>query len=659
MITLPPKKHILLALLLGFSATVRADISLPALIGDNMVLQRDAEVPVWGWADVGEGISVRFQGKTWQTTAGNQGKWQVMLPPMPAGGPYEMTISGNNSITLHHIMLGEVWLASGQSNMRMRLEEIQDARKEIASAQYPEIRLFTVDQQMAFQPRKTITSSGWQPCWPESAESFSAVAYLFARELYEHLHVPIGIINTTWGGTTAQTWTSAEGLKPLADFADEVETISGLTEEDFQRYLVEKQAWADGPGAVDRGRNANALNWDDPDLDDSEWATMPQPALWFDYEELKRFGGTIWFRKEIDIPPHTAGKPIELGLANIIEQDSTFFNGAFIGTNTGYFPTRLYTVPGELVQSGRNVIAVRMTGRSEFGGFLGDPANLFVRYGSQQVSLADDWRYQTGPDLESMPHLAGLKTFSQALPSSATLLFNGMIAPLLPYSIKGVIWYQGESNADNRREVQQYYRLFPALIDDWRKHWGHDFPFLFVQLAGFQSDANQPADPRWARIREAQANALGLPNTGMAVAIDIGNEHDIHPINKQDVALRLAAAAFHVAYQENVEPGGPAYRSMKIEGNQIRLSFDQVGYGLWAKDPYGYLKGFAIAGVNQKFVWAKAWIEGNEVVVSASEVPNPVAVRYNWGNTPDGNLYSQDGLPAVPFRTDDWDWEEE
>ncbi|MEZ4849960.1 MAG: sialate O-acetylesterase [Bacteroidia bacterium] len=646
---------IFLTISLFLTVTLQANIQLPALVGDNMVLQQNEKINLWGWADVNEKVSVEFPGQEWSTQTGKDGKWEIVLNPMKAGGPYEMTIKGKNVIVLKNILIGEVWLASGQSNMEWPLYNINDAKEEIESANFPQIRLFTVEKKYAFQPQKDIISKGWQVCSPATVDSFSAVAYLFGRELHQRYKVPIGLIHSSWGGTPAQTWTSQEGLKPFPELAEKAQFVANISDSEFETYQKSKANWIENSGTIDRGRTRGASSWADKEMSTSGWAKMTQPSLWYDHLDLKRFGGTIWFRKEVHIPPKSAGKAIEVSLGNILLQDSAFFNGYFIGTNTGYDPKRNYPVPGHLVKSGSNMIALRITGVSEFGGIIGDPRDMYITVGDQKISLEGEWLYKTGPDLSTMPQLKGVSDFSETMPQSPTLLFNGMLAPLIPYTIKGVIWYQGESNADNMEEADQYYTLFPAMIKDWRKQWSYDFPFLFVQLAGYKPDHPEPADYPWADLREAQAQTLALPHTGMATTIDIGEVDDIHPRNKQDVAHRLALAARKIAYGEDIIASGPTFSSMKIEGDKIRLKLDNIGSGLWVKgSKYGYVKGFAIAGKNKKFVWAQAWLEGDEIIINAKKIKAPVAVRYNWGNSPDGNLYNREELPAVPFRTDDW-----
>ena len=648
------KRVLLLPLCLFVIKSLLANVTLPALVSDNMVLQRNAKINLWGWGDVDEKITIEFQKKQTVAHADKDGKWKVVLEPLLAGGPYEMVIKGKNTIAIHNILIGDVWLASGQSNMEFMLKNVNNATEEIETADYPDIRLFTVQKKFAFQPERDVVSSGWRFCSPQTVDSFSAVAYFFGRELYKRYKVPIGLIHTSWGGTVAEAWTSAEGVKQFPEFAQEAENISAVSMGDYDAYKKKKADWLKAFGTTDRGRGNEGLSWADVKVNTSDWKTMVQPRNWYGYPVLKGYSGIVWFRKEINVPAEAVGKPIEISLGIILWKDSAFFNGQFIGESTGVDKKRKYMVPGELVKAGRNVIAVRITGVSDFGGMVDAPAELYMKVGDNKLPLTGEWLYKTGPDISSIPDLNGLPSFFEMMPQTPTVLYNAMLAPLIPYSIKGVIWYQGESNADDMDEAKQYYTLFPAMIENWRRQWGYDLPFLFVQLAGYQPDDANPADYPWAHLREAQYKTLSLPNTGMATAIDIGEEKDIHPKNKQDVAKRLALAAEKFAYHENIVYSGPTYKTMIVEGDQVHLSFDNTGSGLWVKDKYGYIHGFAIAGPDKNFVWARAYQDGNNVIVHSDRVKQPIAIRYNWGNSPDGNLYNKENLPAVPFRTDVW-----
>ncbi|MCR5888158.1 sialate O-acetylesterase [Hymenobacter sp. J193] len=645
-----------LLLLLGFgvvSSAAQATVRLPRLVGSHMVLQRDARLPLWGWAAPGEKVSLTFQGKTYAAQPDASGKWTLTLPAMPAGGPYTMTIKGSNTLELTDILVGDVWLASGQSNMEWALRDADKGPQEIAAATFPQIRLIDVPNVVASRPQAEFGGAGWQVCSPATAGSFSAVAYFFARDLHQRYHVPIGLITAEWGGTPAESWVSAEALKALPEFTPVVEKLRS-NPRDISRQVADFEAqmsaWRRSPAGQDRGHRPGAQAWFDVNYAAANWPTMTLPGVWEATPGLQNFDGVIWFRKEVALTAEEANQPAQLNLAQIDDNDSTWFNGTFIGRTNGYNEPRRYTVPAALVKPGRNVLTVRVVDNGGGGGIWGEAKDMILTTSRRAVPLAGNWAYQVAYDRQTTPR----NPFPAGAQNSPTVLYNAMIAPLLPYAIKGAIWYQGESNASR---AEQYRTLFPALIRDWRMRWGRgDFPFLFVQLANYMPDQPQPADYEWAELREAQARTLSLPRTGMATAIDIGNPADIHPRNKQDVGRRLALAARQVAYgDKQVVASGPTFEKMQVQGQEVRITFRNTGGGLELKDASGStLKSFAIAGADRKFVWAQGRLEGNTLVLSSPQVPAPVAVRYAWSNNPFPNLYNKEGLPAPPFRTDDW-----
>ena len=645
------------------STTVLAAIRLPKLVGDNMVLQRDVPLKIWGWANVGELVNVDFQGQHAATKTNDKGEWAVTLSAQHAGGPFTMTIAGENTLTLNNILIGDVWLASGQSNMQFPLSGetgfggINNADAEINSANFPEIRLFLVKQTTALQPVADVESAGWFATTPQTVKQFSAVAYLFGRELHQRYHVPIGLIDSTWGGTPAEAWMSEAAVQKFPEFHASLARkakVDATALADYDQYLATRNAWYAEHASEDRGRVVGQDVWAAPEYDDANWPTTLVPKPW-PTKVVKDFDGTLWMRKHLVIPNDQAGKRIELHLSKMLQLDTTYFNGHKIGETDGDAVSRNYDVPAEYVRAGDNVIAVRLTGQNRSGdgfvGMHGDAAEMVTQVGTQTISLSGAWLYQTGPDLSALPEPNMLAEFRAQFPQAPTLLFNAMIAPLDSFKLKGVIWYQGESNAN--RPVQ-YRTLFSGLIRDWRRAWGYQLPFLFVQLAGFGVDKAEPADYSWAELREAQAMALALPKTGMATAIDIGDVQNIHPRNKQDVGHRLALAAIKVAYGADIVFSGPTYQAMQLQGNAIRIRFSHTGSGLIIKPDSSETQGFSIAGADGKYVWAQAKLaklNGPEVIVSNNSIQKPVAVRYNWGNTPNGNLYNKEGLPAVPFRT--------
>lgn len=635
-------------LLIVFQNASWANVRLPKLVSNHMVLQRGVPLPLWGWADPDEKITITFDNKEYNIITGKDGKWNTQLPPMEAGGPFVMTINGKNMITIRDILIGEVWLASGQSNMEWHLNQnINNFEQEIKNGNYPLIRLFDVNNIPSIIALDTVPSDGWKICSPATVATFSATAYFFGRELYQRYNVPIGLITADWGGTQIEAWISLDSLKKFPEFRKKIESQEATSSlEAFKKRLDEELTlWQQKYTTLDpmyrtteRGR---LLADDNP--------KMKLPALWENSTpELSKFDGVLWLHKNVFIPKSEAGKPITLHLAMVDDVDSTWFNGEKIGGTSPHHARRVYKIPGRLVKAGYNSILVRVLDLIGGGGIYGKPEDLFLKTVNKKISLAGEWSYQMGPDVSNAPDKP-VTIFGE---NSLAALYNSMIHPLAPYAIKGAIWYQGEANVFRS---YQYRELFPTMIRCWRNKWGYDFPFLFVQLSAFLHDQEEPADYEWAELREAQTMTLSLPKTGMAVTIDIGNPDNIHPGNKQDVGKRLALAAQKIAYKDdNIVNSGPAYASMTVTGNEVLIKFDNAKTGLLVKDKYGYVKGFAIAGADKKFYWAKGDIKNNEVILTCDKVLKPVAVRYNWGNSPDGNLYNKAGLPAIPFRTDDW-----
>lgn len=625
---------------------------LHPLFTDNMVLQRGIRAPVWGWTDPGREVKVSMAGKSATAVADADGKWMARLGPFKAGGPHTLSVSGPTTATVQNVLVGDVWICSGQSNMEQGIGAAKNPQEEIAAANYPQIRLFMVPNRIALEPQNLV-SAQWQVCSPETVAAggwggFSAVGYFFGRQLHQDVKVPIGLIDSNWGGTIAEAWTSAEGLKKVPDFAPALDQLAQTAADlrkgagAFEQRMREWYAKGDPGSAAEPG-------WADPALDASAWKSMKLPVLW-EQAGLPDYDGIVWFRKEVEIPEAWAGKELKLSLGPIDDRDTTWFNGTRVGGMNEHNVPRTYAIPGALVKAGRAVVAVRVLDTGGAGGIYGTPDQLKLELpgdAAAPLSLADDWTYNASAPLAKM---APVPQRVENNPNVVTVLYNGMIAPLAPFGIKGAIWYQGESNCGR---AKQYQTLLPTMIADWRAHFGvGDFPFLIVQLANFMATQPQPGESAWAELREAQQlTALKTPRTGMAVIIDIGEAADIHPKNKQDVGKRLALAARAIAYGEKIEHSGPEYRSMKVEGNRVRLRFSHVGGGLLARDG-GKLQGFAIAGADKRFVWADAVIDGETIVVSSPQVAKPVAVRYAWADNPMCNLVNGAGLPASPFRTD-------
>ena len=628
-----------------------AQLKLPRIFSDNMVLQREQEVAIWGWANRRDRITVSFNGQEVETRADKEGNWKVSLPSMPAGGPYVLIVKGRREeISFQNVLVGEVWICSGQSNMEWPMRAVNNAKKEISLVNYPQIRLFDVANNIQFAPVADLEQGEeWKLCTPENVTDFSAVAYFFARKLYKELNVPIGLISTNWGGTNIETWTSKEAITAVPGFEN---SVDGLSQELMDQKRAEQKVRFDklmadfGDNQEGGLVNGEAL-WAKNELDVSNWKTMELPTLW-EQAGLPSMDGVVWFRKTIDVPASLADQGGLLLLGTIDDNDITWVNGQEVGRTNAHTQNREYAIMPGILKAGKNVITIRVEDTGGGGGVYGDPENMRIILGGDERSLSGEWLYRVSP--QGMKYNVGNMSPNE----KPTLLFNGMINPLIPYSFQGAIWYQGESNASR---AYQYRTLFPTMINDWRKRWNRDFPFLFVQLANFMEPWTAPEESAWAELREAQSMTLSLPKTGQAVIIDIGEANDIHPRNKQDVGLRLALNALKIAYGKELVYSGPTFKSMVVKDDQVILTFNHVGDGLTAKrDRYGYLRGFAVAGTDQKWHFAQAFINAfNQITVFSPKVDRPVAVRYGWANNPDdANLYNSAGLPASPFRTDAW-----
>lgn len=622
-----------------------SQVRLPRLVSDSMVLQRDSKVRVWGWGPPGEKVTVRFNGQSPAAVADTGGRWAVELAPMGAGGPYDMEIEGSSRITVKDILIGDVWVCSGQSNMELPMERVKERYPDvIAHSANPAIRQFAVTMKYDFNaPQEDLAGGSWRAASPGNVLSFSAVGYFFARELYEKYHVPIGLIKAAVGGSPAEAWLSESALRQFPDYdsmaskCKDAGYIGGIRRKEDS---INKD-WYRRLNGQDSGLTG-AKPWFDPGYDASGWQETNVPGFWAD-QGLPSVNGVMWYRKEEEVPERLTGRPVKLMLGRIVDLDSVYVNGTFVGT-TGYqYPPRRYEIPAGVLRPGKNVFVVRVINSAGKGGFVVDKPYWFG-VGDDRISLEGKWKYRLGTIAGPLPST----TFFQYKPLG---LFNGMIAPLANCRVKGVIWYQGESNTG---KAWEYHRLLSALIADWRQHWGEGaLPFLYVQLPNYGEAKAQPSESNWAAMREAQLRTLAVPRTGMAVTIDVGEWNDLHPLDKKDVGQRLALTARAVAYGEKgLVASGPVYQSMRRMGSVIHLRFTHTGSGLVAKGN-GVLKGFAIAGPDKRFVWADAVIEGTEVVVRSRQVTEPVAVRYAWADNPEGaNLYNREGLPASPFRTD-------
>ena len=650
-------KNYIFIILSAFLVNVQAQVSLSPLFTDNMVLQQQSETPIWGMAKPKQQLTVFSSwDKSTKTVAANeQGVWKTNLDTPKAGGPYEIVVTSGKKerITLKNVLIGEVWLCSGQSNMEWRLRDgLVNQKQEIAAADYPQIRMITIQKETAFLPVDNckVVGDTWQICSPETVSEFSAVAYFFGKDLYQNLNVPIGLINSSWGGTVAEAWTEGDYLLQMPYFQDYVQRIRKMPSEKKELEKIYQESmtnWLHELNAKDKGTENGRLVWADKNFNDADWYDFPVPGM-VQTVGMTAKNGIFWFRKEVEIPADWAGRDVVINMGPVDDDDFTYFNGELIGQTEGWMSPRNYKIPGKLVKPGKSVIALRVIDTGGSGGLGGDAENYWLSCSKGKIDISGSWKAKLSLDLKT---IAPVPRRLDGNANEPTVLYNAMINPLVPYAYKGAIWYQGESNADR---AIQYRDLLPLMINSWRKQFGHEFPFYIVQLANFMKLQTEPVESSWAELREAQSlTAKNLKNTGIAVAIDIGEADDIHPRNKQDVGKRLALAARAQTYGEKIAYSGPVYKTYKIEGKSIRISFEHAEGGLQTKNGKK-LQGFTIAGADHKFYWADAVIDGNEIVVSSPKIEFPVAVRYAWADNPVCNLYNGAGLPASPFRTDSW-----
>lgn len=634
------KQLILSLLFFSWVLPAAAQVRLPRLVRDSMVLQRDEKINIWGWARAGERVSVHFNNKTYKTTTGSDGKWTVQLPPQRAGGPFTLHINATNHLVLKDILVGDVWVCSGQSNMVHQVALHRDLYEDdIAAANNPYIRHFWIPTLTGLQgPREDLPAGYWKAANPTDVLQFSAVAYFFARKIYERYKIPIGLINASVGGTPIQAWTSEEGLKAFPA----IDAIVQKNKDTAYISSLTRNAVNNNRSVQDKGLAENP-NWHDVNYVPKNWRPINIPGYWED-QGVRDLDGIVWYRREVTIPAAMTNVPARLSLGRIVDADVVYVNGKQAGNTSYLYPQRKYQLPAGMLQEGRNIIVVRVTNNAGKGGFVPDKP-YYIAAGKDTIDLKGAWQYKVGEAFA--PQRPAGPAFSAQ--NSPTALYNAMIAPLTNYAVKGFLWYQGESNAGNPAE---YKPLLPALIGDWRSKWKQSaLPFLFVQLPNFMDVQYLPSESSWAETREAQRQALSAPNTAMAVTIDLGEWNDVHPDRKKEVGERLALAAMTLAYKEaGVVSSGPLFQSATIGGNKITLSFTATGSGLTTIDGEAPAE-FAIAGADKKFVWATARIEGDKVIVWNDAISHPQYVRYAWADNPaNPNLCNKEGLPASPFQ---------
>jgi len=634
--------RVLLTAALLLSPLAHADVRLPKLISDGMVLQRDTSIALWGWSDAGEKVEVRFNGQLLGQVSSQDGRWTVQLPAQQAGGPHQLSFKGRNQIELKDIYFGDVWVASGQSNMELEMARVAEAYPEdLTSANYPLIRQFKVPQEYNFKaPQQDFSGGAWVAASPETIANFSAVAFYFGRDLFRHNGVPVGILNNALGGSPVEAWMSEEALRPFPEalaegmkFRDD-KLIQSITAADKSK----NEQWYGDLQRRDPGLTSKTP-WFSESFDDSAWQKFTVPGF-----RPEPFTGVWWLRKTIELTAAQAQEASILRLGSIVDAEEVYINGKQVGNTTYMYPPRRYELPKAVLKAGTNLIAVRITATNGKTGLLPDKP-YWIGTDSNPLPLTGEWKMQTAAVAQNLPG----DTFIRWKPLG---LYNGLLAPLTSLPIKGVIWYQGESNVGAYKDYQP---RFTTMIRDWRAKWAqgtgqqNEFPFLFVQLANFLEKTPDPVDSAWAGLREAQRQSLSEANTAMVVAIDKGEWNDIHPVDKKTIGQRLALAARAVALGEKVEYKGPEPAAVTSDGQQLKLSFNHSAGGLELKNSGN---SFAIAAEDGIYRWAKVQLKGQQLLLSHPDIKAPLKVRYGWADNPPAVLYNSLGLPAGPFETE-------
>jgi sialate O-acetylesterase len=640
------KRNALIILFLACFIYSNAQLKVAGIFGNNAVIQQEIAAPVWGQARTGETVSVEIAGNVVKTKADKNGEWMVQLIPMKADGKqYELTVkSGIETIVYKNIKIGEVWFASGQSNMQFKMGGgVQNQDEEIAKANYPDIRFNTVDLVTSVQPMKDIQQKDWQICNPTNVKDFSAVAYFFARELNSDKKVPVGIIVGARGATNLETWMSRDRLMTHPDFPEQLAKLVTDTAawNDKVRKAIQSEKDRDliaNTSMIGLNQKVNVLKYSDGDWTKTSFpinmGKMGYPGFW----------GLVWIRKTIEIPTKSAKKEWKIQLPIKDQDDRIYLNGKEIARSVSKLKEKVITIPAGSMKAGINMLAVRMYvqwGSAEIGNDKNDC--YLLSNDGERIELNGEWKSSNKIE----PAVAQWQDYY----NSSTVNFNAIVNPVIPYGIKGFLWYQGENNASR---FKQYADLQPMLIDDWRVRWGQGYlPFLYVQLANYMERSATPkyADT-WASFRDAQTSTLSKSQkTGMVCTIDIGDGNDIHPKNKQEVGKRLYIAAKAKAYGSTEVYSGPMFKSANWDGNKLKITFDFAQNGLKTTDNQ-VVKGFAICDKDGKWSWADAKISGNEIHIPLGHDPLITRVQYAWQSNPDCNLYNAEGLPAIPFNVE-------
>jgi sialate O-acetylesterase len=643
------KKLLLLLTFISFNSFAQNNenhtFRFAQLFSNHIVFQRDKPIKIWGFSEPNETIEVFFNAQKSVVQANSEGKWMAELPAMPAGGPHDIRVKNKEKEkTLSNVLIGEVWFCSGQSNMEWRVKQADGATEEIAKANYPQIRHYEVAHNVELEPQNNLKYGDWRVCSPQTVGEFTAVGYYFAKELSEKLNVPIGLIHSSWGGSQVEGWISKEAMEGSEVLSYYPPIMSKNWDEDAEHWrknLIQK-VYGDKNFDVKKVVSKDYLK---KDYDYSKWLKVYLGRA-FDWQGIWAFRGNYYLQKDIELHNFIKEESVlNFGLNN--SKMDLYINGnlIFSGKNEKNISIK---IPQNTWEKGKNNVLLKIGTSTKplkaEAGLEGNPIDFNIETTQSKIPLSNqNWNMCPVWD-EPME-------FAHLMNNVGTSLYNAMIAPLIPYSIQGAIWYQGESNSDR---AYQYRESFPLMIQNWRKDWKDEFPFLFVQLSSYGSNQSSNEGSNWAELREAQTMTLKLPKTGMTVTTDIGNPNDIHPTNKKDVGKRLALNALKVAYNFSKTIQSPMYKSVQFTGNKAVVTFENLGSNLIMKG--SELKGFEIAGEDKKFYYAQGKIEGNTVIVSNSNVNKPISVRYGWSNAPiDANLFNQEGLPASPFRTDTWD----
>lgn len=615
-------------------------MKLSNIFSHGMVLQRNKNIMISGTTKPTHSVCLTFLEKTYETISNLHGEFSIELDALEPGGPYQMEIVADEKVTIKDILIGDVWVLGGQSNMELPLYRTQDLfEDEVKRINEPLIRQFAVPQVYDFHaPRQEFLSGTWTSATQSDVMNFSAVGYFFAQKVFENNGVPIGLIQSAVGGTPIEAWMSEKTLRQINQYddlfdqnKDDAYIHSTLRSDEERNHL-----WYQYLEKKDLGLQHK---WYTESFQATDWNEFEVPASWQN-TELENIRGSVWFTKEFEVPASMTKSEAMLKLGTIVDADDTYVNGTCIG-QTGYrYPPRRYPIPAGLLKPGKNTITVRVISTQTTGEFIKDMPYKLIANG-EEINLEGHWKYKLGAQTKTLQP----QTFFQYEPAG---LYNGMITPLSNYCITGVLWYQGESNTAN---PDGYNILFKELVNDWRQNWNQgEIPFLFTQLANL--DTNDPNN-NWAVLREEQFKGLNISHTAMAVTIDIGESNDLHPQNKKTLGERLALAALNKAYGEDIVYSGPLYKKMERIGHSIHLTFNHIGSGLTTRDREEQLKTFTICGTDGKFVPATAVIHGSHVIVNHEEIQEPQHVRYAWSDNPeDANLYNKEGLPASPFTTE-------